>query len=127
MVDRPFGSLGRCGDGSWSKSSFSPQNFLRVAYHDPGNGCTAKTLVVRPCETTEEVCRLCARKFKVQSPAEHGLFLVVDDNWSLLPPDSRPQQLKAGLQGGREASDYYHFVYKAAGPGSTRGLAKAKL
>ncbi|XP_059499911.1 ras and Rab interactor 2-like [Stegostoma tigrinum] len=98
------------------------QNFLRVAYHDLGNGCTAKTLVVRPCETAEEVCRLCALKFKVQAPAEHRLFLVVDKAWSLLAPDSRPQQLKAGLQGG-----HYHFVYKAAGPGRTRGPAGAKL
>ncbi|XP_060711487.1 ras and Rab interactor 2-like [Hemiscyllium ocellatum] len=102
------------------------QNFLRVAYHDPDNGCTAKTLVVRPQESVEDVCRLCARKFKVQSPAEHGLFLVVDDDWRLLPPDSHPQQLKAGLQA-REASGCYHFVYKPIGPGRSMVGARAKL
>ncbi|GCC18065.1 hypothetical protein chiPu_0022647, partial [Chiloscyllium punctatum] len=114
--------------GSWSNPAFSssPQNFLRVAYHDPDNGCTAKTLVVRPQETVEDVCQLCAQKFKVRSPAEHGLFLVVDGDWRLLPPDSHPQQLKAGLQA-QEASGCYHFVYKTIGPGRSTGGARAKL
>ncbi|XP_067877868.1 ras and Rab interactor 2-like isoform X2 [Heterodontus francisci] len=87
------------------------QNFLRVAYQDPCNGCTAKTLVVRPAETTEDLCRICAEKFKVQEPGRHGLYLVVDDSWRLLPRDSHPQQIKAGLQG-QDETGYYHFVYK---------------
>ncbi|XP_041038520.1 ras and Rab interactor 2-like [Carcharodon carcharias] len=87
------------------------QNFLRVAYHDPDNGCTAKTIVLKPAETTEKLCRLCAEKFKVQDPREHGLFLVVNDRWRQLAPDSQPQQIKAELKG-QDDSGYYHFVYK---------------
>ncbi|XP_067837567.1 ras and Rab interactor 2-like [Heptranchias perlo] len=87
------------------------QNFLRVAYEDASNGCTAKTLVVKPAETAEELCRLCAQKFKVQEPEGHGLFLVVDDSCRQLPGDSHPQRIKAELKG-QDGSGYYHFIYK---------------
>ncbi|XP_038643243.1 ras and Rab interactor 2 [Scyliorhinus canicula] len=88
------------------------QNFIRVAYRDPNNGCTAKTLVVRPTETAEGLCRLCAEKFKVQDSAAHGLFLVVNDSWQLLAGDALPQHIKSELKGQDDSSGYYHFVYR---------------
>ncbi|KAG5830096.1 hypothetical protein ANANG_G00317290 [Anguilla anguilla] len=44
------------------------QNYLRVALQEVDSGCTAKTLLVQPYSTTEEVCLLCAHKFKVPDP-----------------------------------------------------------
>ncbi|GCB85264.1 hypothetical protein scyTo_0025969, partial [Scyliorhinus torazame] len=87
-------------------------NFIRVAYRDSNNGCTAKTLVVRPTETADVLCRLCAEKFKVQDSAAHGLFLVVNDSWQLLAGDSLPQHIKSELKGQDDSSGYYHFVYR---------------
>ena len=55
------------------------QNYLRVAFQEVNSGCTGKTLLVRPYVTTEDVCQLCAEKFKVADPAEYSLFLFVDN------------------------------------------------
>ncbi|KAJ1076886.1 hypothetical protein K5549_017450, partial [Capra hircus] len=44
------------------------QNYLRVAFQEVNSGCTGKTLLVRPYVTTEDVCQLCAEKFKVANP-----------------------------------------------------------
>lgn len=59
----------------------APQNYLRVAFQEVTSGCTGKTLLVRPYITTEDVCQLCAEKFKVANPEEYSLFLFVDDTW----------------------------------------------
>ncbi|XP_037235944.1 ras and Rab interactor 2-like [Falco rusticolus] len=55
------------------------QNYLRVAFQELNSGCTGKTLLVRPCITTADVCQLCAEEFKVDNPEEYSLFLFVDD------------------------------------------------
>ncbi|XP_040447634.1 ras and Rab interactor 2-like [Falco naumanni] len=60
------------------------QNYLRVAFQEVNSACTGKTLLVRPYITTEDVCQLCAEKFKVDNPEEYSLFLFVDDTWQQL-------------------------------------------
>ncbi|XP_035256211.1 ras and Rab interactor 2 isoform X3 [Anguilla anguilla] len=99
------------------------QNYLRVALQEAGSGCTAKTLAVGPLFTAEEVCQLCARKFKVPDPEDHALFLLVGDSSQQLAPDTRPQKIKAELHS-RPHSQRFHFVYRRVSeplpPGETR-------
>ncbi|XP_051936983.1 ras and Rab interactor 2 isoform X2 [Hippocampus zosterae] len=95
---------------------FSPsfddfQNYLRVALQDLGSGCTAKTLAVRPYATVEEVCQLCALKFKVLDPDSYGLFLLTEGSSQQLAPDTHPQKIKAELHS-RPQAPPFHFVYR---------------
>ncbi|XP_050565759.1 sodium/potassium/calcium exchanger 3-like isoform X5 [Cygnus atratus] len=87
------------------------QNYLRVAFQEVNSGCTGKTLLVRPYITTEDVCQLCAEKFKVDNPKEYSLFLFVDDTWQQLTEDTYPQKIKAELHS-RPQPQVFHFVYK---------------
>ncbi|KAF2981064.1 hypothetical protein EK904_002254, partial [Melospiza melodia maxima] len=87
------------------------QNYLRVAFQEVTSGCTGKTLLVRPYITTEDVCQLCAEKFKVANPEEYRLFLFIDDTWQQLTEDTYPQKIKAELHS-RPLPQVFHFVYK---------------
>lgn len=87
------------------------QNYLRVAFQEVNSGCTGKTLLVRPYITTEDVCQLCAEKFKVDNPKEYSLFLFIDDTWQQLAEDTYPQKIKAELHS-RPQPQVFHFVYK---------------
>ncbi|XP_060041971.1 ras and Rab interactor 2 isoform X6 [Erinaceus europaeus] len=87
------------------------QNYLRVAFQEVNSGCTGKTLLVRPYITTEDVCQLCAEKFKVRDPEEYSLFLFVDETWQQLAEDTYPQKIKAELHS-RPQPHIFHFVYK---------------
>ncbi|XP_060782037.1 ras and Rab interactor 2 isoform X2 [Neoarius graeffei] len=87
------------------------QNYLRVALQEPDSGCTAKTLQVRPYATTEEVCQLCAEKFKVHDPDNHALFLLTEESTQQLAPDTHPQKIKAELHS-RPQSQTFYFVYR---------------
>ncbi|OWK03171.1 RIN2 [Cervus elaphus hippelaphus] len=86
-------------------------NYLRVAFQEVNSGCTGKTLLVRPYVTTEDVCQLCAEKFKVADPQEYSLFLFVDETWQQLAEDTYPQKIKAELHS-RPQPHVFHFVYK---------------
>ncbi|KAL4639956.1 ras and Rab interactor 2 isoform X1 [Arapaima gigas] len=87
------------------------QNYLRVALQEVDNGCTAKTLMVRPYSTTEEVCMLCARKFNVPDPENHALFLLIEETSQQLAPDTYPQKIKAEIHS-RPQPQPFHFVYR---------------
>ncbi|XP_015218678.2 ras and Rab interactor 2 isoform X2 [Lepisosteus oculatus] len=87
------------------------QNYLRVAFQDVNSGCTAKTLMVKPYSTTEEVCQLCAEKFKVQDPENYTLFLFTGETSQQLAPDTYPQKIKAEIHS-RPHTQPFHFVYK---------------
>ncbi|XP_056187401.1 ras and Rab interactor 2-like [Falco biarmicus] len=73
------------------------QNYLCVAFQELNSGCTGKTLLVRPCITTADVCQLCAEEFKVDNPEEYSLFLFVDDTRQQLTEDTYPQKIKTEL------------------------------
>ncbi|KAG6928584.1 Ras and Rab interactor 2 [Chelydra serpentina] len=87
------------------------QNYLRVAFQEVNSGCTGKTLLVRPYITTEDVCELCAEKFKVDNAEDYSLFLFIDDTWQQLTEDTYPQKIKAELHS-RPQPQVFHFVYK---------------
>ncbi|XP_030637779.1 ras and Rab interactor 2 [Chanos chanos] len=87
------------------------QNYLRVALQEPGSGCTAKTMLVRPYATTEEVCRLCALKFQVPDPENHALFLLTGETSQQLALDTHPQRIKAEIHS-RPHPLPFHFVYR---------------
>lgn len=89
------------------------QNYLRVALQELDSGCTAKTLQVRPYATVEEVCQLCALKFKVSDPENYGLFLLMEGSSQQLAPDTHPQKIKAELHS-RSQTTPFHFVYRRA-------------
>uniref|UniRef100_G3PV34 Ras and Rab interactor 2 n=1 Tax=Gasterosteus aculeatus aculeatus TaxID=481459 RepID=G3PV34_GASAC len=84
------------------------QDFLRVALQEVDSGCTAKTLIVHPHTTTEEVCALCAYKFNISDPDSFALFLVTTDTSQQLAPDTHPQRIKAELHG-RPRTHNFHF------------------
>ncbi|XP_061685558.1 ras and Rab interactor 2-like isoform X2 [Syngnathoides biaculeatus] len=87
------------------------QNYLQLALEDVDSGCTAKTLIVNSYTTAEEVCLLCAKKFKVSEPDNYALFLVTEDTCQQLAPDTHPQQIKAELHS-RPRAKSFHFVYR---------------
>ncbi|KAI4813019.1 hypothetical protein KUCAC02_024373, partial [Chaenocephalus aceratus] len=87
------------------------QNYLRVALQELDSGCTAKTLQVRPYASVDEVCRLCAQKFKVSDPQNYGLFLVMEGTSQQLAPDTHPQKIKAELHSRSQATPF-HFVFR---------------
>lgn len=76
-----------------------------------GTGCTAKTLLVNPYTTTEEVCSLCAKKLKIQEPEQYALFLVTAEMRQQLAPDTHPQRIKAELYS-RPRTHTFHFLYR---------------
>lgn len=86
------------------------QNYLRVALQDASSGCTAKTLQVQPYATTEDVCQICADKFKVSDPENYALFLLTDETTQQLAPDTHPQKIKAELHSRPQPQPFY-FVY----------------
>uniref|UniRef100_A0A3Q3WGI7 Uncharacterized protein n=1 Tax=Mola mola TaxID=94237 RepID=A0A3Q3WGI7_MOLML len=87
------------------------QNYLRVALQEVDMGCTAKTLVVHPYTTTEEVCSLCAYKFNIPDPENYALFLVTQETSQQLAPDTHPQRIKAELHS-RPQTQTFHFLYR---------------
>lgn len=90
---------------------FFVKNYMRVALQKADSGCTAKTLQVRPYATTEEVCRLCALKFRVSDPENYGLFLFTEDSSQQLAADTHPQWIKAELHS-RPKRQHFYFVYR---------------
>lgn len=97
-----------------------------MALQELDSGCTAKTLKVAPYATAEEVCQLCALKFKVSEPEAYGLFLVMEDSSQQLAPDTHPQKIKAELHSSAQV-DHFHFVYRrlavgGASPDSSSAL-----
>ncbi|XP_043552455.1 ras and Rab interactor 2-like isoform X1 [Chiloscyllium plagiosum] len=101
----------RTADSRTAPSVEDFQNYLRVAFNNTTSGCTAKTLLVRPFTTTEELCDLCAAKFQVQDTENYSLFLLINDTWQQLAPDTFPQKIKAELHS-RPQSQMFYFVYK---------------
>ncbi|XP_056616556.1 ras and Rab interactor 2 [Triplophysa dalaica] len=91
------------------------QNYLRVALQDASNGCTAKTLQVQPYATTEDVCQICAERFKVSDPENYSLFLLTDETTQQLTPDTHPQRIKAELHSRPQPQPFY-FVYVKSKP-----------
>lgn len=87
------------------------QNYMRVALQEVNSGCTAKTLLVHPYSTTEEVCSLCTYKFKVHDPENHALFLITEATSQQLAPDTHPQRIKAEIHS-HSNSQPFHFVYR---------------
>uniref|UniRef100_A0AAZ3PFG0 Ras and Rab interactor 2a n=1 Tax=Oncorhynchus tshawytscha TaxID=74940 RepID=A0AAZ3PFG0_ONCTS len=87
------------------------QNYLRVALQELDSGCTAKTLQVQPYATTEEVCQICAYKFKVPDPEDYALFLLTEGSSQQLAPDTYPQKIKAELHSRPQAAPF-HFVFR---------------
>ncbi|KAM4770898.1 ras and Rab interactor 2 [Rhinophrynus dorsalis] len=87
------------------------QNYLRVALQEVDTGCTAKTLIVKPYTTTEDICHMCAKRFSIQDPENYSLFLNIDDTWQQLSEDTYPQKIKAELHS-RPNLQVFHFVYK---------------
>ncbi|KAL2076283.1 hypothetical protein ACEWY4_028115 [Coilia grayii] len=87
------------------------QNYLRVALQEADSGCTSKTLQVRPYATTEEVCQVCALKFRVADPENYALFLITDGTSQQLALDIHPQRIKAELHSRPQLQDY-HFLYR---------------
>lgn len=71
----------------------------------------------------DEVCVLCASKFRVCEPGEYALFLVVGGSSQQLAPDTHPQKIKAELHS-RPQVEPFHFVYRrvAAGRSAPAGL-----
>ncbi|XP_029305269.1 ras and Rab interactor 2-like [Cottoperca gobio] len=98
------------------------QNYLRVALQELDSGCTAKTLQVRPYAPVEEVCRLCAQKFKVSDPENYGLFLLMEGSSQQLAPDTHPQKIKAELHSRSQATPF-HFVFRRMAKSNTSSSA----
>ncbi|XP_030075052.1 ras and Rab interactor 1 isoform X2 [Microcaecilia unicolor] len=84
------------------------QNFLRIGYQDPENGCTSKTLLVRPSDTVDDLLGRCAKKFQVSQPEAYGIFLYTNESYQRLGPKSRPQEMKSELQ---SQGGSFYFVY----------------
>lgn len=76
-----------------------------------GTGCTAKTLLVNPYTTTEEICSICAQKLKIHEPEQYALFLVTKEMRQQLAPDTHPQRIKADLYS-RPRTHTFHFLYR---------------
>nr|XP_033469402.1 ras and Rab interactor 2-like [Epinephelus lanceolatus] len=98
------------------------QNYLRVALQELDSGCTAKTLQVRPYATVEEVCQLCAQKFKVSDPENYGLFLLMEGSSQQLAPDTHPQKIKAELHSRSQATPF-HLVFRRIANSNTSSSA----
>ncbi|XP_027711875.1 ras and Rab interactor 1 [Vombatus ursinus] len=105
-----LGSLGQAGSqpispsqelqrslSLWEQRRLPPtRNFkhlLRVAYQDPVNGCTSKTLALPPGSSAATLCLLCATKFRVSRPEAFALFLHDEKGCRRLAPDTLPHDL----------------------------------
>lgn len=97
-----------------------------MALQELDSGCTAKTLKVVPHATVEEVCQLCAQKFKVSEPEAYGLFLVMEDSSQQLAPDTHPQKIKAELHSSSQVT-HFHFVYRRVTLGNGSSCALPNL
>lgn len=93
-----------------------------MALQELDSGCTAKTLQVRPYTTVEEVCQLCAQKFKVLDPENYSLFLVMEGSSQQLAPDTHPQKIKAELHSRSQATPF-HFVFRRVANGNASSSA----
>ncbi|XP_013875618.1 ras and Rab interactor 2 [Austrofundulus limnaeus] len=102
------------------------QNYLRVALQELNSGCTAKTLQVRPHATVEDVCQLCALKFRVSDPENYGLFLQMEGSSQQLAPDTHPQKIKAELHSRPEATSFL-FVYRRVANSSSHSSPTPNL
>ncbi|XP_055987550.1 ras and Rab interactor 1 [Sorex fumeus] len=67
-------------------AAHSCQHLLRVAYQDPGSGCTSKTLAVAPGSSVAALTQLCATKFRITQPDAFGLFLYKEQGYHRLAP-----------------------------------------
>ncbi|XP_018408375.1 PREDICTED: ras and Rab interactor 1 [Nanorana parkeri] len=85
------------------------QNFLRVAHQDPVNGCTTKTILLKPSQTVADLIRLCALKFKPSKPEDFSIFLHCGGDQQLLPMDAHPQEIKSKL---KETGSSFFFCYQ---------------
>uniref|UniRef100_A0A8C5MRF8 Ras and Rab interactor 1 n=1 Tax=Leptobrachium leishanense TaxID=445787 RepID=A0A8C5MRF8_9ANUR len=85
------------------------QNFLRVAHQDPVNGCTTKTILLRPSQTVADLQHLCALKFKPLFPDEYVIMLHCGEDQQILPSDSRPQEIKNKQ---KETGSSFYFCYQ---------------
>ncbi|XP_069821327.1 ras and Rab interactor 1 [Dendropsophus ebraccatus] len=85
------------------------QNFLRVAHQDPINGCTTKTILLKPSQTVADLTHLCALKFKPSNPEEFCIFLHCGGEQEALPSDALPQEIKAKL---KESGSSFFFCYQ---------------
>ncbi|XP_066438355.1 ras and Rab interactor 1 isoform X2 [Eleutherodactylus coqui] len=85
------------------------QNFLRVAHQDPINGCTTKTILLKPSQTVADLTHLCALKFKPCNPGEYSIFLHSGGDQEMLPSDALPQEIKAKL---RDSGSSFFFCYQ---------------
>ncbi|XP_056384468.1 ras and Rab interactor 1 [Hyla sarda] len=85
------------------------QNFLRVAHQDPINGCTTKTILLKPSQTVADLTCLCALKFKPSNPEDYSIFLHHGGDQEALPPDALPQEIKAKL---KESGSSFFFCYQ---------------
>ncbi|XP_039100615.1 ras and Rab interactor 1 [Hyaena hyaena] len=94
-------------------ATHSFQHLLRVAYQDPGSGCTSKTLAVPPGASVATLNQLCAMKFRVTQPDTFGLFLYRDQGYHRLSPGA--------LAHGLPTTGY--LVYRRAEPPETHGAA----
>ncbi|XP_036620451.1 ras and Rab interactor 1 [Trichosurus vulpecula] len=105
-----LGSLGQAGSqpispsqelqrslSLWEQRRLPPtRNFkhlLRVAYQDPINGCTSKTLALPPGSSAAMLCQICATKFRVSRPEAFALFLHNEKGSRRLAPDALPHDL----------------------------------
>ncbi|XP_063801183.1 ras and Rab interactor 1 [Pseudophryne corroboree] len=85
------------------------QNFLRVAHQDPVNGCTTKTILLKPTQTVADLTHLCSLKFKPADPERYSIFLHCGGNMERLPPNALPQEIKARL---KETGSSFFFCYQ---------------
>ncbi|XP_074087106.1 ras and Rab interactor 1 [Macrotis lagotis] len=81
----------------WGQRRLPPspnfKHLLRVAYQDPTNGCTSKTLALPPGSSVATLCQLCAVKFRVSRPEAFALFLHDEKGPRRLPPETLPHDL----------------------------------
>ncbi|XP_043829253.1 ras and Rab interactor 1 isoform X2 [Dromiciops gliroides] len=81
----------------WEQRRLPPtgnfKHLLRVAYQDPINGCTSKTLALPPGSTAATLGQLCAAKFRVSQPEAFALFLHNEKGSRRLSPDTLPHDL----------------------------------
>ncbi|XP_068117451.1 ras and Rab interactor 1 [Hyperolius riggenbachi] len=85
------------------------QNFLRVAHQDPVNGCTTKTILLKPSQTVSDLIHLCALKFKPSNPEDFSIFLHHGGDQQRLPLDAHPQEIKSKL---KETGSSFFFCYQ---------------
>ncbi|KAF6105953.1 Ras and Rab interactor 1 [Phyllostomus discolor] len=76
-------------------ATHSFQHLLRVAYQDPGSGCTSKTMAVPPGASIAALSQLCATKFRVAQPDTFGLFLYKEQGYHRLSPGALAHRLPA--------------------------------